>query len=499
MSKIEVDAITQQSGTTLTVGGGASKTVVADATTVTLGRCGGTVALASGASQTGFGRTGTVDWNTTPKTATFSAVSGDGFFANTTGSAFTMNLPAGVAGAIVSVADYAGTWDTNALTVSPNGTDKIGGVNVDVTLNTEGQSVTFIFVDSTQGWINTMDSTSNVRGSNFIVATVSGACNTLVTAPCCANTKIATFTGPGSLCVSAISPTPANNEVSYLVVAGGGGGASGSNQPNSYGSGGAGAGGYREAKSPAATGYTASPLDGYATPGNRVSLTVASIPIQVGGGGTALAYNAPGSGAPVASQNGSNSIFSSITAAGGGGGGTGCGGASPDNKGRAGGAGGGAGGKSPCGGGAAGAGNTPSTTPSQGFPGGTGTCSANTSAGGGGGAGAVGGNGSTPPNVGGPGGAGVASSISSASVTRAGGGGGGSGYPNTPPRNGTPAPGGAGGGGLGNGSSPSSGGGAGTDNTGGGGGGGGSTFNNSNAKTGGNGGSGIVIIRYKFQ
>ena len=54
MSKIEVDAITEQSGTTLTTGGGAGKTVVVDATTVTLGRCGGTVALASGATQTGF-------------------------------------------------------------------------------------------------------------------------------------------------------------------------------------------------------------------------------------------------------------------------------------------------------------------------------------------------------------------------------------------------------------------------------------------------------------
>ena len=81
MSKIEVDAITEQSGTTLTTGGGAGKTVVVDATTVTLGRCGGTVALASGASQTGFGRTGTVDWQTgSIKTATFTAVSGQGFF-----------------------------------------------------------------------------------------------------------------------------------------------------------------------------------------------------------------------------------------------------------------------------------------------------------------------------------------------------------------------------------------------------------------------------------
>ena len=87
--------------------------------TITIGASGDTVSLASGASQTGFGRTGTVDWDTTPKTATFTAVSGDGFFCNTTSSAFTCNLPAGAAGAIVSLADYAGTWQTNNLTVSP--------------------------------------------------------------------------------------------------------------------------------------------------------------------------------------------------------------------------------------------------------------------------------------------------------------------------------------------------------------------------------------------
>ena len=155
-SKIKVDNINKVSddsniikkcGTTTTIGSGASNPIVVDGSAVTLGRCGGTVALASGATQTGFGRTGTVDWNTTPKTATFTAVSGDGFFANTTGSAFNMNLPAGVAGAIVSVADYAGTWQTNNLTVVPNGTDKIGGTNANALLKTEGQSVTFIFVE----------------------------------------------------------------------------------------------------------------------------------------------------------------------------------------------------------------------------------------------------------------------------------------------------------------------------------------------------------------
>ena len=187
MSKIEVNTVAPQCGTTLTVGGGACKTAVVDATTVTLGRCGGTVSLASGATQSGFGRTGTVDWDTTPKTATFTAVSGDGFFCNTTGGAFTCNLPAGSAGAIVSLADYAATWDSNNLTVSPNGSEKIGSVNADITLNTKGQSVTFVYVDDTEGWKNTMDSTSNITGNPNLAATG----GTITT---CGDYKIHTFT-----------------------------------------------------------------------------------------------------------------------------------------------------------------------------------------------------------------------------------------------------------------------------------------------------------------
>ena len=63
-------------------------------TTITLGASGDTITLASGASQTGFGRTGTVDWCTTAKTSPFTAVSGDGFFVNTTSGAVTVTLPA---------------------------------------------------------------------------------------------------------------------------------------------------------------------------------------------------------------------------------------------------------------------------------------------------------------------------------------------------------------------------------------------------------------------
>ena len=293
MSKIEVDAIDKQSGSTLTLGGS-----------------GTAVTLACGATQTGFGRTGTVDWQTTPKTATFTAVSGEGYFVNTTGGVITVNLPAGAAGAIVSIADYAATFQTNKVTVSANGSEKIGGDTNDAFLETEGQSVTLVYVDSTQGWINTMDSTSNVRGTNpFICASVSGACNTLVTAPCCANVKIATFTGPGDFTVNSVATCAADNVVSYMVVAGGGGG--GWDR-----AGGGGAGGFREVKSPSSP-YTASPLDGYSTPGNRITVTAQTYGIAVGGGGGGGSDSQPGKGC-----SGSVSTFSTITSAGGGGGGS---------------------------------------------------------------------------------------------------------------------------------------------------------------------------------
>ena len=240
--------------------------------TITIGASGDTIALASGASQTGFGRTGTVDWQTGDiKTSTFTAVNGQGFFADTSSGAITMNLPAGTAGNIVSVVDYTNTFQTNALTIAPNGSQKIGGVAKSVDLQTKGQSVTFVYVDDTEGWKNVQDSTSNVVGNEFIVAT--GGTVTIS-----GDDKIHTFTGPGTFAVSQVHPCAANNLVSYAVVAGGGGAGGGE------GTGAGGAGGFRETKSPA-TPYTASPLDGYPTPGNRITVTATSFPIVVGGGG----------------------------------------------------------------------------------------------------------------------------------------------------------------------------------------------------------------------
>ena len=192
MSKIEVNTVAPQCGTTLT-----------------LGESGDTVTLGSGASQSGFGRTGTVDWQTgSIKTGTFSASNGEGYFVNTGGGTATANLPAGAAGAIVSIADYASTFENNKCTISPNGSDKIGGENTAVDLTTNGQSVTLVFVDSTEGWVTVNDSTENISTSPFIVATGGTITNT----PTC---RIHTFTGPGTFQVTSAASTPANNAVGY--------------------------------------------------------------------------------------------------------------------------------------------------------------------------------------------------------------------------------------------------------------------------------------------
>ena len=93
--------------------------------------------------KTGFGRTGTVDWQTgSLKTSTFTAANGEGYFINTSGVLYYEFTSRKSAGAIVSVVDYARNFATNNLTISANGSEKIGGVADDATLNTDGQAAT---------------------------------------------------------------------------------------------------------------------------------------------------------------------------------------------------------------------------------------------------------------------------------------------------------------------------------------------------------------------
>ena len=279
----------------------------------------------------------------------------------------------------------------------------------------------------------------------------------------------------------------AAGNVAVLVVAAGGGGGTTSG-------GGGGGGGLRTSASHAVTAQTYT--------------------VTVGAGGAGGTYNAPGdpSGWYEQGVNGGNSVFDTITSAGGGGG-MGYG----DPWGSSNGLGGSDGGSGGGGGTTTsapdtvngGAGNTPSTSPAQGFAGGDGgfrgypgAPNANWYAGGGGGggAGAVGVDSAsmTNPNYGGTGGVGATNDYRTGSnVTYAGGGGaaGGRHYPNSPETYGPNGAGGGGGGGTGaahtspmNGQyNPAN---NGTANTGGGGGG------TPGSNWGGYGGSGIVVVRY---
>ena len=353
--------------------------------------------------------TGGLAWQSVQTTG-FTAVAGRAYPCNTTSAAFTVTLPASPsAGDQITLTDYAGTFQTNNLTISPNG-NKIVGLTTNIVLNKNESSVQLVYIDSQRGWI---------AYSGFGVSQLN---------------TIFVFTSSGTwTCPSGTT------SIDYLLVAGGGGGGTSNG-------GGGGAGGFRTGSSVTVT------------PGQTYTITVG------GGGAGGTSGTGKGSngvdssiaGAPL-TENPSGAGTNTIKSYGGGGGG-GYNGAS-NLSGQNGGSGGGAGNNAPSGG----TGNTPSTSPSQGNNGGTSSSTSPYGGGGGGGAGAAGGNASNPN--GGNGGNGQTSSISGATVTYAAGGGGGVSGPGTAGTGGSSSLGG-------NGSTGSSTGGTGTVNTGSGGGGG---------------------------
>ena len=456
MSEIKVNKISPRSGTT-----------------VTLGDSGDTFTIPSGATinnqgtATNFGATGSASWTTTVKTSGFTAVAGEGYFVDTSSGAVSVNLPAGTAGAVVAFKDYLNSFDTHALTLVQNGSDKIGGSTNNAVLSEEGIAVTLVFIDSTRGWLVTDSGLQSEAAPGFISAT--GGTITTV----CTNFKVHTFTGPGTFEVTAGSGPLA--VVDYIVVGGGGGGGGGVDR----GAGGGG-GGFRGSSGTATNCYAAgcgpivAPVS--AIP---VSSSPGSYPVVVGGGGAGRTAGNP----TAAGTAGCASSALSITSAGGGAGG----GQSVGGNGGSG------GGGSRCGPTChpGGSGNTPSVSPPQGSNGG------NASGNGNGGGGGISGNGSNAsPSQAGPGGQDINNSITGSPVFYAGGAGGGGQNPGT--CIGAASPGGSGGAGGAIGGAPPHCGVAGATNRGGGGG-GASNRTGGFPAAGGNGGSGVVIIRYKFQ
>src|SRR6056300_228599 len=355
------------------------------------------------------------------------AVSGQGYFIDTTSATHTINLPASAnRGDFVAIKDYAGTFGTNNLTIARNGHNIQGAAN-DSLITTNRASLVLVYVDSTKGWLYWEEhNVADLQAAAFISATG----GTITTS---GDYKIHSFTGDGCFVVSSVgNPVGGADTVSYLVVAGGGGGAG-------SGGGGGGAGGFREGRDITPS-YTASPL----VAGTGLTVTATTYPVTVGAGGAGGCAAGPSPGKK--GTPGSNSVFSTITSTAGGGAGMSGDAQTPCNaSGLPGGSGGGAGQNStPPPRSSGGTGNSPPVSPSQGNKGGLGQYAGNTpGAGGGGGATAVGGN-SSGGGDGGDGGAGATTSISGSPTSYSGGGGGGA---TNQPGSSTPGNGGTGGGG----------------------------------------------------
>jgi len=165
-----------------------------NANTITIGKSGDTVQVASGATLLGGG----VDWQSTIVTgATHTVSANQGIWIDTSSNACTLTLPASPSvGDQVIFTDYARNWGTNAVTLSLNGSKFQGNTSPNPVYNTNGQSVDIVFSGTTKGWIPNSDDDVTFE-------------------------------------------TPQTYDIEMLVIAGGGGGG------GWYYGGGGGAGGYR--------------------------------------------------------------------------------------------------------------------------------------------------------------------------------------------------------------------------------------------------------------
>ena len=259
MSKIEVNTIETASGSTLTIG-----------------KSGDTVTLASGAGQTGFKD---VEWQSV-KTSDFTAVAGEGYFINTTSGAVTATLPASPSiGDTVQIRDYAGTFATNNVTVNRN-SQKIGGVATNGTLSTNNIMLILVYVDTTKGWL----ATENEEKSISLLPAAAFTAATGGTVTTSGDYKIHSFTSSSNFVLSTVGNSPVQPsggpaKVSYVVIAGGGAGG---------GYGGGGAGGFREGT--ISTDPYAPAKSPLAAP-DGLTVSAQTYPVTVGGGGTG---NPPG-------------------------------------------------------------------------------------------------------------------------------------------------------------------------------------------------------------
>jgi hypothetical protein len=281
-----------------------------------------------------------ISWQSSVKTSGFTAVAGEGYFCNTTSAGFTVTLPATpTAGQQVAVVDYAGTFDTNTLTISPNG-NKIEGGTASLLLTGEREGVLLVYIDSTQGWLATSGINEgtdalepNAYSIDFLVVAGggSGGCyNTGNSGFGCGGggaggyrTSTQTVAGGTAITVTvgdggATSDAGAKNDGSNSSISGSGlttitsagGGSGGSEGANNGNSGGSGGGGSSTAYPSTATGGSGNTPSTSPSQGNNGG----GMPTAgAGGGGGASASGTNGTSSDPYGSAGGNGTASSIT------------------------------------------------------------------------------------------------------------------------------------------------------------------------------------------
>jgi hypothetical protein len=262
-----------------------------------------------------------ISWQSSVKTSGFTATAGEGYFCNTTSAGFTVTLPATpTAGQQVALVDYAGTFDTNALIISPNG-NKIEGGTSNLVLSGEREGVLLVYIDSTQGWL----ATSGINEGTDALSPAPYSIDFLVIA------------GGGSGGAGGTPYTNGNNGsnssisgagLSTITSNGGGYGASYGASPNAGGNGGSGGGGGSSStvgtgnSGAGGSGNTPSTSPSQGNNGGNALYNGGNDYFGGGGGGaSAVGANATSGGAGNGGNGTASSITgSSVTRAGGGGG-----------------------------------------------------------------------------------------------------------------------------------------------------------------------------------
>ena len=92
-----------------------------------------------------------ISWQSSIKSANFTAVASEGYFVNTSSASITVTMPSSPSlGDIVNLIDYTGSSATNALVITSS--DKILGGDLDKQVSTNFGSVQLLYSDSTYGW-----------------------------------------------------------------------------------------------------------------------------------------------------------------------------------------------------------------------------------------------------------------------------------------------------------------------------------------------------------